>query len=196
MATMKTDKRTRNWAFIVYSDSAPSNWRDILDEYHVEWVESPLHDKDVNPDGEPKKPHYHCVICFGGLKSWEQVCELIHPLNCSYAQRVNNLKSTVRYFCHLDNPEKYQYPLSGIIGHGGIDIDSVFKISVRERYLIIRDICQEIRLRGYTSMMEVMDIAMTDHFDDWWPLLCDNSAYIISQYIKSYSKDSRGEYDD
>lgn len=190
---MASNKRTRNWAFIVYPDSAPPNWRDILDDSHVEWVESPLHDKDVNLDGEPKKPHFHCVVCFGGLKSWDQVIEFLQPLNCPIPQRVNNLKSAVRYFCHLDNPEKYQYPLSGIVGHGGIDIDSVFKVSVRERYLIIAEICQEIRLRRFATMADLMDIAMTEHFDDWWPLLCDNSCYIVSQYLKSFSRVDREE---
>ncbi|HDT7711324.1 TPA: replication protein, partial [Enterococcus faecium] len=55
MTSRKTkDERTRNWTFVVYPESAPENWREFLDELHVPWVESPLHDKDVNPDGELK----------------------------------------------------------------------------------------------------------------------------------------------
>ena len=41
--------------FIVYPESAPSNWRDTLNKTHLRWIESPLHDKDVNADGEVKK---------------------------------------------------------------------------------------------------------------------------------------------
>jgi len=26
---------------------------------------------------------------------------------------------------------------------------------------------------------------MNERFDDWFPLLCDNSAYIMDSYIKS-----------
>ena len=44
--------RTRSWTFIVYPDSAPENWRSILDEDHIQWIESPLHDKDLNADNE------------------------------------------------------------------------------------------------------------------------------------------------
>ena len=40
--------------FVVYPESAPENWRTILDETFMRWVESPLHDKDVNADGEIK----------------------------------------------------------------------------------------------------------------------------------------------
>lgn len=39
----------RDWAFVVYPESAPENWREILDETRMRWIESPLHDKDFNP---------------------------------------------------------------------------------------------------------------------------------------------------
>ena len=32
----------RDWAFIVYPESAPENWREILDETHMRWIESPF----------------------------------------------------------------------------------------------------------------------------------------------------------
>lgn len=48
--------RTRNWATVVYPESAPKNWREILGEMRVPCFLSPLHDKDINPDGTPKKP--------------------------------------------------------------------------------------------------------------------------------------------
>lgn len=53
----------RNWAFLVYPESLPSNWEDIITETGLPMAFSPLHDKDVNPNGEEKKPHYH-VICY------------------------------------------------------------------------------------------------------------------------------------
>ena len=43
-----SETRTRTWTFVLYEDSAPENWRQIIDELHVEWVESPWHDKDIN----------------------------------------------------------------------------------------------------------------------------------------------------
>lgn len=49
------ETRTRSWTFVLYDDSAPKDWRDRLDEYHIPWAESPLHDQDENADGTPKK---------------------------------------------------------------------------------------------------------------------------------------------
>ena len=54
--------RTRNWTVVLYPESAPENWRDILDALHIEWVESPLHEFDTNATGEVKKPHWHLLL--------------------------------------------------------------------------------------------------------------------------------------
>ena len=59
-----TDSRTRTWTFVLYEDSAPENWRQLLDDMHIEWVESPWHDKDINADGKPKKKHKHILLLF------------------------------------------------------------------------------------------------------------------------------------
>lgn len=65
------DQRTRNFATVVYPESAPSDWIDKLDQLHVAALISPLHDKDTNPSGEPKKPHYHVLLMFEGKKDYE-----------------------------------------------------------------------------------------------------------------------------
>ena len=49
--------RTRNFATIVYPESAPENWKSILENEIVPALISPLHDKDINADGEKKKAH-------------------------------------------------------------------------------------------------------------------------------------------
>ena len=54
------DGRYRQWTIVVYPESAPADWRDKLNG--LQWVESPLHDKDTNPDGSVKKQHWHIMI--------------------------------------------------------------------------------------------------------------------------------------
>lgn len=182
---MSKETRTRNWSVIVYPESAPDNWRQIIDETHVEWIESPLHEFDTNPTGEVKKPHYHILLLFGGVKSYDQVCEFIKPLNGPIPQRCHNAKAMVRYFAHLDNPDKYQYSISDIIPHGGVDLSELLKPSTSERYTIIKEICEYVGSHNITEFFEIMDYAMDQKFDTWFPLLCDSSAYIVNQYIKS-----------
>ncbi|HDA0660242.1 TPA: replication protein, partial [Staphylococcus aureus] len=65
--------RTRNWTFVIYPESVLESWRDVLDNEHIQWVESPLHDKDTNPDGEIKKAHKHILVMYDGVKSYKQI---------------------------------------------------------------------------------------------------------------------------
>lgn len=72
--------RTRNYATIVYKESAPENWKEILSDEHVGVLISPYHDKDLNPDGEVKKAHWHVLILFDGVKSQRQAEEFIRKI--------------------------------------------------------------------------------------------------------------------
>lgn len=181
----KKDTRCRNWTIVIYPESAPDNWRDFLDEEHIEWVESPLHDKDINANGEFKKPHYHILLLFGGVKSYEQVVEFIKPLNCPIPNRCHNAKALVRYMAHLDNPDKAQYNVSDIKSHGGVDIAELLRPSSSERYSIIKEMLEFVKSFGIIEFQDLIDYAYTNRFDDWFPLLCDNSAFILVNYIKS-----------
>lgn len=182
---MAKETRTRNWVIVLYPESAPENWRSIIDDSHIEWVESPLHEFDTDPTGVVKKPHWHVLLMFGGVKSYDQVLEFIKPLNCPIPQRCHNAKAMVRYFAHLDNPDKYQYSINDIIPHGGVEITDLLKPSASERYTMIKEMCEYVRQVGILDFHELMDYAMMEHFDDWFPALCDNCAYIVNQYIKS-----------
>lgn len=194
MASEKTrgSDRTRNWTVVVYPDSAPQNWREHLDELHIEWVESPLHQWDTNATGEVKKPHWHVLLMFGGVKSYEQVCECIAPLNCPIPQRCHNAKAMVRYMAHLDNPEKYQYSVADIVSHGGVDLAELLRPSSSERYTLIREMVAFVKDNGITEFQDLMDYASAERFDDWFPLLCDNSAYVVGNYIKSQRHRAEG----
>jgi len=185
MSNNKRDERVRNWTFVVYPESAPENWREIINELHTPWVESPLHDKDVNPDGEVKKPHWHVLMMFPGKKSFKQIESLTNKLNAPMPQKVANTKGIIRYFAHLDNPEKYQYDKSDIVPHCGADLSQLLEFTKMERYALIREMMEFVRNNNVTEIMDLLDYAMAERFSDWFPLLCDNSAYIMDSYIKS-----------
>lgn len=97
--------RTRNYACIVYPDSAPENWQNIVAESKIPCFISPLHDKDVNPDGTPKKPHYHVMVMYDGPKTEEQAKAFFSTFNGVGPEVVNSVRGYARYLKHMDNPE-------------------------------------------------------------------------------------------
>ena len=86
---------------------------------------------------------------------------------------------------HIDSPDKFQYKKEDIEVYGNIDIEQYFRISSGERYDLIREMLRFIDENELKEFKYLMDYAMRERFNDWFPLLCDNSAYVVQQYLKS-----------
>lgn len=102
--------KSRWWWFIFYPDSLPDNWIDILLITGIPFIVSPLHDKDINTDGSPKKSHYHCIVIFDNPTTYNHV--LTHcckPLNATIPQVILNLSGSIGYLTHRGTNDKAQY---------------------------------------------------------------------------------------
>lgn len=189
------DERTRNWTFVLYPHeievNTPAGWRDVLDELHIQWVESPLHDKDLSADNTPKKAHKHILLLFEGKKSYKQISEITASVNGTIPQECVSAKGLVRYMAHLDNPEKVQYLASEIIGHGGVDVAEYLKPTSSARYEHIKEMMTFVIDNNISEMQDLLMYAMTERFGDWFPLLCDNSSYVMDCLIRSIRHRSR-----
>ena len=123
---MAKEKRSNKWAFLLYQESAPENYLEILEEMHVPFVLSPWHDKDVNRQtGEFKKSHKHGALFFDSLKSYSQVSELLtEKLNTpSHVEIVMSPKGMYDYFIHAENPEKTPYDIEDIESGCGFELN-------------------------------------------------------------------------
>lgn len=181
MKKINRSGRTRVFACVVYPDSAPSDWIDKLRSECVPAFVSPLHDKDIDPDGNQKKPHYHVLVMFDGVKScdqWENFKNLFGGVGSEIVQSV---RGYARYLCHLDNPEKYRYNVDDVICIAGADY--AFSISRdSDKYGVIRQMINFVRSNHITSYTDLMDHAM-EFEPDWYRSLCDNSSFVVKTYI-------------
>lgn len=118
--------RIGQFCFITYPESMGDIYEKINNKGIV-CVRSPLHDRDWTADGEIKKPHYHNMIIFSGLKSEKQVKELCEYLGINHYEIPFDKKGMLRYFCHLDNDteEKARYDISDVRCFGGFDYTTV-----------------------------------------------------------------------
>lgn len=182
---MKKNQRFRNWLFIVYPESAPADWIDQLDQLHVEACISPLHDKDINPTGEPKKPHYHVLLAFDGVQTYSQVEAITDSLQASKPIVCKSVKGSVRYFAHLDNPEKYRYNTSDIKSLSGFDIAEALKPSSADRYTLIGEMIEFVQEFNILEFEDLILYAKNFKQNTWFPILCDNSSFLMTKFIDS-----------
>ena len=81
------------------------------------WI---THDCDVNPEtGEQNKEHVHYVIYFTNESYKSRITKSFQwykDIN-RFVKPAKDLRDRIRYLLHLDNPDKYQYPVSYLCGN-------------------------------------------------------------------------------
>lgn len=177
------DVKARAWTFIVYPESAPENWREVLDGFHVPWACSPLHDKDVNATGEPKKPHWHILLSFSGKKAYKQIWSVSEGINGTCPQVCHDQKGLIRYFSHRDNPEKAQYDQRDIEAHGGFDLEEYLKSTASE-CMKLQDEMIEWCFKYHITEFWVLKVYALRERPDWSAEL-SRSCFQITQFLKS-----------
>ena len=136
---MSKPTKSRYWTFLIYPDSAPDSWIDILTSTGLPISISPLHDKDKDLD-VIKKPHYHVLACWDGPTTYNCVKNLTDSLNSPIPQAVMSVRGAYRYQCHLDNPEKFQYSNNERILLNGFDIFNYSNLTDSEAVILTRQI--------------------------------------------------------
>ena len=181
---MIKEKRSNKWAFLLYQDSAPKNYLDILEELHIPFVLSPWHDRDINKEtGEFKKSHKHGALYFDSLKSYSQVSELLTKnLNTpSHVEPVMSPKGMYDYFTHAENPEKTLYDINEIQSGCGFELDKFLISNNNDEFLsMVIDIIEE---RNFTEFNNLVRYARTEN-----PLLLDliiDKTYFFAKYLDS-----------
>ncbi|PZJ60121.1 replication protein, partial [Staphylococcus aureus] len=50
---------------------------------------------------------------------------------------------------------------------------------------LIREMIDYVRENEIDELKDLIDYAIENRYEDWFPLLCDNSTFIMNNYIKS-----------
>lgn len=183
---IKSEMKKRNWTFVLYDDSCAKDWEEYLISTGVPFAYA-YHDKDKTEIGEPKKPHYHVVICFDGPITYHNVIEnYINKVGAAngVVQPVGSVRGIVRYFCHKDNPDKYQYAEDIIQCRNGFDPSDYFCLTVTQQKAIKRKVTAYIRDNGIEEYADLIDTLMDSDEGDMYDIASQNT-FFFTQYIKS-----------
>lgn len=183
--TKKTSSsdRTRNFTTVVYPESAPDDWMEILSNQHVQAFVSPLHDRDANPDGEVKKPHWHVIVMFDTVKTPKQAKEVFDLIGGVGCEKVKSMRGNARYLCHLDNPEKAQYDIRDVKSFAGADYIDICSLSC-DRYTAIGEMIEFCEDNDVFSFSKFLLYCHRNRYD-WFRVLCDGGGFLLKDYLKS-----------
>ena len=183
----KENVKKRNWAFVLYPESAPADWREQLTKSGIQAAVSPLHDRDLNADGEPKKPHYHVILVYGNPTTYNNVKSFTNgKLGQTVPQPLEQVRGYYRYLTHEDNPEKEQYSKSDIQLITGFDIRDFVEMTKSEVTRYKRELLDFIRDNNLIEYSDLLDIlldggeATADLFE-----VASNHTLFLTKYIAS-----------
>ena len=177
--------KKRSWAFVVYPESAPSDWIEQLQQRGVVGAISPLHDRDLNATGEPKKAHWHVIVTYEGPTAQSVVERLTERLNAPKPIPLEQVRGYYRYLTHKDNPEKAQYDEKDIQTLNGFairDFVEMTKSEVNAKIRIIQKMIRELDFLEYADLLDYLqdEDELADEYD-----VAINHTILLNTYIKS-----------
>lgn len=177
--------RTRNYATIVYPESAPDGWQSKLEEQAVKAFISPLHDKDKTENGEKKKEHYHVILSFDSVKTDKQAQNVVSCFGGVGCIAVNSLRSQVRYLTHIDSPDKAQYQKEDIVCLSGADAVPFFADKANDDKIIgdIEDFIIETQCKSFA----LLAVYARKVKPEWVDVIRSKNCFYIKEFIQSYA---------
>lgn len=176
--------KKRNWGGVVYPESAPEDWKEILKLKGISFAVSPLHDKDISDEfsKELKKPHYHIILSFAGPTTDKTVNDIMKELNQPIAIPLESVRGYYRYFVHKDNPEKYQYNESLIELFNGFDVTDV--LNNFEVFSCLKEIQRFILDNQIIEYSHLMDLLLESELMELWNVASSHTLF-LNTYITS-----------
>ena len=188
--------RTNTWTFLIYPDSYPTNYLEIIQSWHVPTLLSPNHlnkdklkskyNKYLNYEKDlEKKEHIHVMLYFGkgANKSFDQVEKFSNQLNGTRPEMVNTTDALIRYFVHKDNPEKEPFEINELIPFSGFEYLQAFETYTNENqlYNFIEDFIDELHIEDiYDVIKKLKELGK-----DYETMFVRKHIYFFEKYCNS-----------
>lgn len=155
-----SNKKFRNWSFILYSESAPENWRQWLIKQGIPTACSPWHDSDKDTEGNLLKAHKHVVVAFSGPTTFNNVKSLItDPLNATRPEPVASIRGYYQYFTHELETNKAIYSSDDIECLNGFNIDRFGTGDKVSSGVLTSELCELIFNSNVDNFFELFQMA-------------------------------------
>lgn len=170
--------KARNFAFILYPESLPKDWKEKLESTDIPMAVSPLHDKDEReikpqsafpgeeiPHEKYKKPHYHVMYCapnpvtVDGVRN--KIKRKLGDNTISHVEIVDGVESYYKYLTHESKDaikkKKTKYDKKDLIHLNNFDIDRYITLDDVQKKEMFNAITGAIRAHGLMNIFDLSD---------------------------------------
>ena len=183
-------QKVRNYAVVVYPDSTTlnKNWRENLVSLGHKAIISPIHDKDLDNNGLPKKPHYHVCIFRENATTWNSCVKTMSANIDSSIKYVEVLRGTIQasydYMSHKNAPHKAQYNQEDVICLNGFSPFDYQKQTRTDKLNCTKEIYIYIENNTIEEFSDLIQLLIMEQKDDLLEYVA-NHAFFIDKIITS-----------
>lgn len=176
--------KAKYWTFLVYQDSSPTNWKELLNDTNVSLAISPIHDQDLTDTGELKKAHYHVVLAFTNTTTYNNALEIAKLCGANIVKKVFSMSGIYEYLTHENEANKIHYDKNEIIKMNNFNLYEYDTTSRKAEELNDFKLLMNIIINNnITTLSKLFEIISNADNDNLFKILKSN-AYLINCLIK------------
>ena len=159
--------KSRNFSFILYPESIPTDWEDCLSKLGVSMAVSPLHNKDKSDvKGQTyKKAHYHVLYIAKNPVTTESVRNKVKRVlgdkSVSHIEIVDGVENMFKYLTHDSKDaikkNKHKYSKKDITYINGFDIDRYITLDESQKRGLKNSLLNIIRKEHLVNVIHLLD---------------------------------------
>ncbi len=166
------DNRTRIFNLLLYpEDASHMTALDIIRERY-DYL-AILHDKDVDDDGNFKKPHYHVIVRFPAARTREALSKDL-SIEPNYIANTASWAGSARYLIHFGLNDKYQYSPDSVEGN------------IKDRFFkLLRDVeSEDVQFIRVMDLLDSIESKIT--MSAFLRILCNEGLYAVARRATSF----------
>lgn len=151
---MENKFRSKNFCLVLYPEDETHREALVKLATNYDYV-SIVHDKDIYESGEQegklKKPHWHVVLRFKNAV-WNSSIAKELGITMNYLEPCRDLRNSLLYLIHYNNPEKAQYDIADVVGPLGKELPRLINVEDKSESEIMLEIRGFIQSNQYLSI--------------------------------------------
>lgn len=184
------------WSAVLYQEGLVEDWQECIGERLQLPGVYVIHDKDLDKDGDARKPHVHVMICFNNTTTQRCAKNLLLKLAKEGAQpiarggeieSVHSVRNMFEYFIHNTDDArkkgKHQYDAKNRVCFNGFDIGLYEQTSIEEKSQMCMELCDWIAEQGFTNFAKFYRSVRTE-FDSGYFKVVQTYSGLFDRMIK------------
>lgn len=186
------------WVGVLYPENMVDNWQDEIGDILEVPFAYCIHDKDMDDAEDERKAHVHLILAFPNTTTYKNAFSVFSKLNAegrisvNFIEKIINIRQKYEYLIHNTDTcrkkGKHLYDAKERIIGNNFDIGSFEQISIAEKNLMLKELCDVIVKNNYTNFIDFYMDIVSNYDTNYFEILKGYSGFLERLTKGNYQK--------